>query len=297
MATVPPRRPGRARLALLPLAVLAVLVAEVLFLGEGRAAAGGRWASETVPAVVTAYGQGGMLAVAVARQQERPAGDPVRGYDARRARAAPWSADNGAPAATPIPSASMVKLFMAEDILHRNRVGLLSLTREDFRLLQEMIRRSDDPAASALWVRFGGGRMVSDVAARYGLPGTTPPSSPGQWGQTMTTALDLARFLSLLPVVAHPADAGALMVWMRTATPVAADGFVQRFGLLGTLPPLTAVKQGWMCCVGGSRHLHSVGVIGHRVVVLLSAVPRDVSYEAATAALNAAAAAIPPPRP
>jgi hypothetical protein len=52
-----------------------------------------------------------------------------------------------------------------------------------------------------------------------------------------------------------------------------------------------------MCCVGGSRHLHSVAVIGHRVVVLLSAVPRGVSYEAATAALTAAAAAVPPPRP
>jgi hypothetical protein len=297
MATVPLRPPGAVRLVLLPIAVLAVLVAEVALLGERRAAAGGRWASEAVPAVVAAYGPGGTLAVAVARQLELPSGEPVRGYEARRARAATWSADNGEPAATPIPTASMVKLFMAADILHRNRVGLLSLTREDFRLLQDMIRRSDDPAASALWVRFGAGQMVSDVAARYGLPGTTPPSSPGQWGETLTTARDLARFLSLLPVVAHPADAGALLVWMRTATPVAADGFVQRFGLFGTAPPLTAVKQGWMCCVGGSRHLHSVAVIGHRVVVLLSAVPRGVSYEAATAALTAAAAAVPPPRP
>jgi hypothetical protein len=86
------------------------------------------------------------------------------------------------------------------------------------------------------------------------------------------------------------------MVWMRTATPVAADGFVQQFGLFGTAPPLTAVKQGWMCCIGGERHLHSVGVIGNRVVVLLSAAPRSVSYEAASAALTAAAAAVPPPR-
>ncbi|TFV87890.1 LppW family protein [Blastococcus sp. CT_GayMR20] len=296
MATVTVRRPGSSRLVLLPLTLLAVLFAEVALPGERRAAAGGRWASEVVPAVVAAYGQDGTIAVAVARQQERPSGEPVRGYEARRIRAAGWSADNGAPAATPIPTASMVKLFMAEDILHRSRVGLLSLTRADFAQLQAMIRHSDDPAASALWVRYGGGRMVSDVAARYGLAGTTPPTSPGQWGSTMTTARDLARFLSLLPVVAHPADAGALMVWMRTATPVAADGFLQRFGLFGTAPPLTAVKQGWMCCIGGQRHLHSVGVIGHRVVVLLSAAPRSVSYEAASAALTAAAAALPPPR-
>ena len=75
--------------------------------------------------------------------------------------------------------------------------------------------------------------------------------------------------------MAHPADAGALLAWMRTATPVAADGFDQQFGLFGTAPPLPAVKQGWMCCVGGNRHLHSVAVVGHRVVVLLSEVPAE----------------------
>ena len=46
----------------------------------------------------------------------------------------------------------MVKLFLAEDILHRAGAGELTLGRADFALLQRMIRRSDDPAASALWV-------------------------------------------------------------------------------------------------------------------------------------------------
>jgi hypothetical protein len=50
-----------------------------------------------------------------------------------------------------------------------------------------------------------------------------------------------------------------------------------------------------MCCLGGNRHLHSVAVIGDLVVVLLSEVPRNVSYAAASAALDAAAAAVPPP--
>jgi hypothetical protein len=83
---------------------------------------------------------------------------------------------------------------------------------------------------------------------------------------------------------------------MRAATPVAADGFDQQFGLLGTAPPGTAVKQGWMCCVGGHRHLHSVGVVDSRVVVLLSEVSRSVGYGEARAALTTAAAAIPPPQ-
>jgi hypothetical protein len=111
----------------------------------------------------------------------------------------------------------------------------------------------------------------------------------------MTTARDLARFLALLPVVAHPADARALLVWMRTATPTAADGFDQRFGLFGAVPGLPAVKQGWMCCVGGNRHLHSVAVVGRRVIVLLSEVPRSVGYDEARAALTTAATALPLP--
>ena len=74
----------------------------------------------------------------------------------------------------------MVKLFMAEDILHRARIGRLALRVDDPFLLREMIRVSDDPAASTLWVRYGGGQMVTDVARRYRLPGTAPPSAPNQ---------------------------------------------------------------------------------------------------------------------
>jgi len=293
MATAPVRRPGHIRSALVPLVVLSVVFTGITALGERRAAAVP--AAEVVPAVVAAYGSIGSLAVVVTRQQAPLAGQPLRGYQARRARAAA-SADNGTAARTPIPAASMVKLFVAEDVLHRARRGLLSLATDDAVLLADMIRRSDDRAASALWVRYGGGRMVSDVAARYALSGTTPPASPGQWGETLTTARDLARFLSLLPVLAHPADAAAIQGWMQSATPEAADGFDQQFGLFGTAPPRTPVKQGWMCCVGGTRHLHSVGIIGTRVVVLLSVVPRHVGYDRARAALDAAAAAVPPPR-
>jgi hypothetical protein len=285
----------RRRRGLVPLAVLAVLVGELVLLGERPAAARGSRAQDVVAAVTAAYGTTGTLAVAVAKQQRPLAGAAVRAYQARRIRAGVGTADNGAAATLPFPTASMVKLFVAEDVLHRARAGAITLTPADRGWLREMIRRSDDPAASALWVRYGGDGMVRDVAARYGLTGTAPPPIPGQWGQATTTARDLARFLGLLPVVAHPDDAAALLGWMREATPQAADGFDQRFGLFGTAPAGTAVKQGWMCCVGGNRHLHSVAVIGSRVVVLLSEVPRAVGYDAARAALTTAAAAVPAP--
>ena len=231
----------------------------------------------------------------LAQQQVPVAGLTIRAAEARSARIAASAAGN-AEVDRPFPTASMVKLFVAEDILYRARTGLLTLRADDPWLLQEMIRHSDDPAASLLWDRYGGGQMITDVARRYRLSGTAPPAVPGQWGEATTTARDLGRFLSLLPSAAHPDDAAALLEWMRAATPVAADGFDQQFGLFETAPPGTAVKQGWMCCVGGHRHLHSVGVVDSRVVVLLSEVSSSVGYGEARAALTTAAAAIPPPQ-
>jgi hypothetical protein len=291
MATVRPcpsqPAPGRRR-TLAPLGLLAVVIAEVLFPRAGATAGGP--AAHLVPAIMAAYGEVGTLAVVLAHQLPDD-GRRAAGAGAHSHRPAGGVAANGA-ADRPFPTASMVKLFMAEDLLHRDRVGDIRLDPTDFALMQDMIRRSNDRAASTLWVRYGGGQMVTDVAARYGLTGTTPPAVAGQWGQTTTTARDLALFLARLPVVAHRFDAAALQVWMRTATSIAADGFDQRFGVLAAAPPFTAVKQGWMCCVGGNRHLHSVGIVGHRIVVLLSEVPRTVGYDAARAALTAAADAL-----
>ncbi|WP_073419805.1 serine hydrolase [Geodermatophilus nigrescens] len=292
-AVAPPRAGRPARALLVPAAVLLLLGS--LLGAPGRAAAGPP-AAEVVPAVAGAWTVPGTLAVALTVQAEPAAGLTRRALDAGDARTGRRTADNGAAADRPFPTASMVKLFLAEDLLHRARAGSVALDGRDWRLLQEMIRSSDDPAASELWVRFDGPRMVRDVAARYGLTGTAPPADPSQWGETTTTARDLARFLAELPRVAAPADAATLLAWMRTATPLAADGFDQRFGAFGTLPGMPAVKQGWMCCVDGQRHLHSVAVSGDRVVVLLSEVPRSVSYDQARAALSAAAAALPPPR-
>jgi hypothetical protein len=287
-------RPLRARSSLVALLVFALLLADVA-LGSARRALAGPPAAEMVPAAVSAYGDTGVLAVALTAQVLPREGLTGRALDARDLVLSRRTADNGAAADRPFPTASLVKLFLAEDVLHRARTGQLTLEPRDWRLLQTMISSSDDPSASEVWDRFGGPQMVRDVAARYGLSGTAPPADPTQWGEATTTARDLARFLALLPSVASPADATTLLVWMRTATPVAADGFDQRFGVLGAAPGRPAVKQGWMCCVGGNRHLHSVGVVGTRVVVLLSEVPRSVGYDRARAALTAAAAALPPP--
>jgi len=282
------------RRGLLPLALVVLILTEAL-VDPRRAQAHGVPPAEVVAAVTAAYGTGGTVAVVVAQQLTIDADLPVRAAEARAARFIARSADNGQVAQRPFPSASMVKLFLAEDVLRRARTGTVVLGAQDRQLLARMISSSDDPAASAVWVRFDGPRTVRAVALRYDLTGTSPPVRPGQWGETMTTARDLARFLVLLPVLAHPDDVAQLMTWMASATPIAADGFDQRFGLFGTLPGGPAVKQGWMCCVGGNRHLHSVAVLGTQVVVLLSEVPRSVPYDQARAWLDAAGRAVPAP--
>jgi hypothetical protein len=285
---------------------LPVLTLLLLVAGELRpysqAFAGGPRPEEVVPALVAAYGSTGALAVAVARLETGASAAPSCVVGTDDTCYADITEDNapvgnGDAAHRPVFTASLVKLFVAEQLLHRAREGTLTLTAEDRAQMRAMIVGSDDAAASSLWVRFDGPQLVTEVAARYGLGGTAPPPRSGQWGETTTTAHDLAKFLSRLPVVAHSYDAALLLFWMRTVSPTAADGFDQRFGLLGPVPGRPAVKQGWMCCIGGQRYLHSVGIVGTRVVVLLSTVPRSVSFPAARAALDAAAAAIPPQQP
>jgi hypothetical protein len=80
------------------------------------------------------------------------------------------------------------------------------------------------------------------------------------------------------------------------APPVAADGFDQLFGLLGTGDRATVVaKQGWMCCHNRRFTLHSAGLLGAEgryVVALLSTQPRGLGWERARDNLTAAAGAL-----
>ena len=108
------------------------------------------------------------------------------------------------------------------------------------------------------------------------------------------TAADLARFLSALALNPAAPDSATLLGWMRAAAPVAADGFDQTFGLLsGSVGAAVGAKQGWMCCLGGRRHLHSAGVLGDgRVVVVLGEMPSRTTWRDAAAVLDGVTAAL-----
>jgi hypothetical protein len=194
-----------------------------------------------------------------------------------------------------LPTASLVKVLVVEELLSREAAGALVIPAADRERMAAALTRSDDDAMNALWVRYGGPELVTAAAARHGLSGTAPPAVPGQWGQAPTTAGDMAVVLSAVARGARPVDA-VLREWLAAVTGTAADGFDQRFGVLA--PPLAATgpvaaKQGWMCCVAGRRHLHSAGVLPDgRVVVLLAEFPASASWATAARALDDAAAAL-----
>jgi hypothetical protein len=190
-------------------------------------------------------------------------------------------------------TASLVKIVLVSRLLALDSEGALTLSPDDLGLMERAITSSDDAAMSTLWVRYDGARLVADTAASLGLTVTGPPEVAGQWGQAWTSASDTATVLTTLDDSLQADDAGTLLGWLRATTPIAADGFDQRFGLLAGPADGVAAKQGWMCCVDGRRQLHSAGVLGDgRVVVLMGDFPAATSWAQAADALARAADAL-----
>ena len=168
--------------------------------------------------------------------------------------------------ATPIPIASVAKLFIADDLLLQEAKGQTQLTSDDRSALDTMLRSSDDNAANEFWDRSGGSAIIARVAARYGLGSTTPPYD-GQWWNTMSTTGDLVHYYDLLlnGTGGLPLDRAQIIVSnLAQATATGVDGYPQRFGIPDGLPgEPVAVKQGWMCCWDGGNWMHmSTGVVG-----------------------------------
>ncbi|KUI31670.1 hypothetical protein AU196_11040, partial [Mycobacterium sp. IS-1742] len=185
----------------------------------------------------------------------------------------------------PFPIASVVKLFIADDLLLQESEGKTKLSAADRKSLDAMLRSSDDSAAQVFWDRSGGNAVIARVAARYGLTGTTAPYN-GQWDVTQSTASDLVRYYDMLLDGAGglPAEqADVIIDNLARSTPTGTDGYPQRFGIPeGLYAEPVAVKQGWFCCWNGANQLHvSTGVIGpeRRYVMAISAL--DPTGEAA----------------
>jgi len=167
--------------------------------------------------------------------------------------------------------ASVVKLFIADDLLLQVAKGQTTLSPDDRALLDVMLRASDDSAAEVFWNRSGGTAIINRVVKRYGLSATRPPSN-GRWFNTISTTTDLVRYYDelLAGTGGLPGEqASIILANLAASTPTAPDGMVpggiypQRFGIPEGLPgDPVAVKQGWMCCVGSDWMHLSTGVVG-----------------------------------
>ena len=166
----------------------------------------------------------------------------------------------------PFPIASVVKLFIADDLLLQESEGKTTLSAADRKSLDVMLRSSDDSAAQMFWDRSGQNAIIARVKARYGLASTTAPYN-GHWDVTQSTAADLVRYYDMLlngTGGLPPAQANVIMTDLAQSTPTGTDGYPQRFGIPeGLYAEVVAVKQGWFCCWSGANQLHvSTGVIG-----------------------------------
>ncbi|GAA3361244.1 hypothetical protein GCM10020366_44440 [Saccharopolyspora gregorii] len=187
-------------------------------------------------------------------------------------------------------TASVSKLFVALDVVERRREGL-PVSSSDVELIRRALALSDDGAMNELWDRFDGAGAISRVAVRYGLTRTLPPEVPGRWGDTRTSARDVAAVLARLPAL--PAAERALVLGPLDEAPrTAAEGFDQQYGLKAGARR-AAVKAGWMCCADGRRSVHSAGLIGpdrRYAVAVLSTQPSSKSYSQASEVVTEAAA-------
>ena len=231
---------------------------------------------------------------------------PLEGLDARVQQATADAANSGAVIETvvldrttgqtvsngntkPFPIASVVKLFIADDLLLQQSQGKTTLSPADRKSLDVMLRSSDDGAAQMFWDRSGQTAIIARVKARYGLAGTTAPYN-GHWDVTQSTAADLVRYYDMLlngTGGLPPEQAVVILGDLAQSTPTGTDGYPQRFGIPeGLYAEQVAVKQGWFCCWNGSNQLHvTTGAIGpdRRYVMALSSLePGDAASARAT---------------
>lgn len=202
-------------------------------------------------------------------------------------------------------SASVVKILIALDYLERHRASAA-----DRALLGSMLRSSDDQAATEFWRRGGQGKIIERMAGRAGLAETAPPPAekPGFWGYTALSARDVVKTYRYLLEEAPEAQREFVMGQLRRSTPCGKDGFDQTFGIPRALKRPWAVKQGWSGfgdvpaepCRKGARPaawrpdlglgrpvLHTTGVVGDKIVVVLTLQPAGSSFKAAVARITA----------
>ncbi len=164
---------------------------------------------------------------------------------------------------TPFNTASVVKVFIATDLLLTGQ-----MTGGTATTATTMITQSDDDAADALYGLVGGDDVVTTIGQHYGISDLgSPPADTGQWGETKITANGLAHLYAKLK------DDPTVWPWlshaMADATRDGSDGTDQFFGIPSASNDW-AVKQGWMTGLGPGSTYDTTGYVqGDRYAVVI----------------------------
>jgi len=168
-----------------------------------------------------------------------------------------------ADAATPIWTASTIKLAMVADLLTREQTGAIRLSDVDRRLMVAMVRNSDNAAADTLWSRYGGpgpAQVFNTDFPRYGMPNVRPQPGFGDvfpyWGFQKATADDFDGLMNYVLSGLSQANTAAVVAEMQRVDEQ------QRWGVWGAGSAMTpGNKNGWSQEEGGWV-VNSVGFAG-----------------------------------
>nr|BFE64135.1 hypothetical protein GCM10020063_086610 [Dactylosporangium thailandense] len=163
-------------------------------------------------------------------------------------------------------TASMIKAWLASDYLRRNP----NPSKSNLSELSEMIRNSDNDAASYFWGLDGKNASITRLIQTCGL---TDSKAYIDWASTLVSARDAARMGACIGDgrAAGPKWTDWLLNEMRN---VAKD---QKFGITPALPASeqagTAVKNGWIARSDGKWHVNCLAIGGDWVLSVLTVYP------------------------
>ena len=172
-----------------------------------------------------------------------------------------------------VPSMSLVKLFLAADVIDQAG-GVDDVSEDTLEQLHQMIIASDDSIAQEFYDDDGQGEIITRMADRYNLEETSPSPEARYWGDVQITAHDQASFLYQL--LSDSETSAWFTEAMQESLDTGADGFDQNFGVNSV--PGAGSKQGWGCCLGSVMAIHSMGFTANQIIVVLSTAQNDVSY-------------------
>lgn len=155
-------------------------------------------------------------------------------------------------------TASVIKVTIMAAVLLRAQDEDRAVSEQERAQIVPMIRTSDNPTASSLWVSLGGSEGVQAVVDRFGLADTAAVSP--RWGASLTSASDQVDLLRQVLLGGGPLDEAGRADARAFLLDVAPE---QRWGVTAGVPPTWEVplKNGFYPSRGWGWRINSVGLV------------------------------------